>query len=195
MTSILTLLLQIQGVSYTVSSLTLPSLLSLPSASSASHALTNLVSYLRLPVSALSALSAAPLLLSFALSPRASRHPYLVYTSLLAILSATVPKFLSQPAAAAPRSRKQQQQANLRAANLVASRNMEASYEVLGEVQSEVPSDEDLADEFNGEEVRAEIEGVAKSFVVRTGLAALGFAMAVVGIWGDGAPQAVVVVA
>jgi autophagy-related protein 33 len=70
---------------------------------------------------------------------------------------------------------------------------MEASYEVLGDVPSEeVASDEDVED-FNGEEVRAEAEGVARGFAVRTGLAALGFAMAVVGIWGDGVPQAAVV--
>ena len=54
-------------------------------------------------------------------------------------------------------------------------------------------SEEEL-DDINGEEVSVEVEGLARRYVVRTGLAALGFAMAVVGIWGDGAPQAVVYV-
>lgn len=70
---------------------------------------------------------------------------------------------------------------------------MEASYEVLGDVHSEPASEEDI-DDMNGEEVRAEMESLARGYVVRTGLAALGFAMAVVGIWGDGAPQAAVYV-
>lgn len=70
---------------------------------------------------------------------------------------------------------------------------MEASYELLGEVPSETASEEEV-DDVNGEDVRAEVEGLARGYIVRTGLAALGFAMAVVGIWGDGAPKAVVYV-
>jgi autophagy-related protein 33 len=74
-------------------------------------------------------------------------------------------------------------------------RMMEASYEVLGDAHSEPASEEDIdADIVNGEEVRIEVQALARSFAVRTGLAALGFAMSVVGIWGDGAPQAMVVV-
>ncbi|KAL6869713.1 Autophagy- protein 33 [Amphichorda felina] len=175
------------GVSYSVSTLTLPTLANLPSASGCSHALTTLTSYLRLPVLTLTTLASAPFLLSFALSPRSARHPYLVYSSLLAILSAAAPSLLPQPPAAAPRpSRKQPSPAR-------APRNLEASYEVLGDVHSEAPSEEEV-DEFNGEEVRAELDGIARGFLVRAGLATLGFAMAVVGIWGDGAPQAVVYV-
>lgn len=70
---------------------------------------------------------------------------------------------------------------------------MEASYEVLGDSHSEPASEED-ADDVNGEDVRVRVEGLVRGYIVRTGLAALGFAMAVVGIWGDGAPQAVVYV-
>ena len=51
-----------------------------------------------------------------------------------------------------------------------------------------------MSEEFNGEEVRAEVEAAGRGFLVRTGLAALGFTMAVVGIWGDGSPKAVVYV-
>jgi autophagy-related protein 33 len=175
------------GVSYTVSTLALPNLLNLSSSAAASHALTTLTASLKLPILALSSLASAPLLLSFALSPRSSRHPYLVYTSLLTVLSLVVPNFVARttprPIAPAPAKK----QASTRA-------RMEASYEVLGDVQSEAASDEEI-DEYNGEEVRTEVEAVGRGYVVRTGLAALGFAMAVVGIWGDGAPQAVVYVA
>jgi autophagy-related protein 33 len=71
---------------------------------------------------------------------------------------------------------------------------MEASYEVLGDVHSEAASEEELED-VNGEEVRAQVEGMAQSYFVRTALSALGFSMAVLGIWGDGAPKSVVYVA
>ncbi|KAF7539012.1 hypothetical protein G7Z17_g12503 [Cylindrodendrum hubeiense] len=70
---------------------------------------------------------------------------------------------------------------------------MEASYEVLGDSHSEPASEEDI-DDVNGEEVRASVEGLARSYIARTGLSALAFALAVIGIWGDGAPQAVIYV-
>lgn len=73
-------------------------------------------------------------------------------------------------------------------------RNLEASYEVLGDAHSEPASEEEVEDQVNGEDLRAQVEALAYSFAARGGLAALGFAMAVVGIWGDGAPQAVVYV-
>lgn len=71
---------------------------------------------------------------------------------------------------------------------------MEASYEVLGDVHSEPASEEDIED-INGEEVRVEVERLARGYFARTGLAGLAFAMAVVGLWGDGAPKATVYVA
>ena len=126
-----------------------------------------------------------PLFLSFVLSPRSSRHPYLLYTSILAGLSSAVPRLL---AASAPRARPQKKPSTSR------NPRMEASYEVLGDVNSEPASEED-ADDVNGEEVRAHVETVSRGYVARTALAALGFAMAVVGLWGDGAPKAAVYVA
>lgn len=42
-------------------------------------------------------------------------------------------------------------------------------------------------DSVNGEEVRGEVEGFLKKQAVSTAVAGLGFMMAVVGIWGDGA--------
>jgi autophagy-related protein 33 len=176
-----------QGVSYTVSTVSLPVLLELPSSAGASHAVRALTGTLPRPVLALSCLASAPLLLSFALSPRAARHPYLLYTSLLAVLSAAAPSLLPSPIVARPPT------TPVARKPARAARNLEASYEVLGDAHSEPASEEDL-DDVNGEEVRAEVEGLVRAYAVRTGLAALGFAMAVVGIWGDGAPQAVVYV-
>lgn len=70
---------------------------------------------------------------------------------------------------------------------------MEASYEVLGDAHSEPASEEDIED-VNGEEVRAQVESLSRGYLARTGVAALGFAMAIVGLWGDGAPKTAVYV-
>ncbi|KAF3072214.1 hypothetical protein CFAM422_005743 [Trichoderma lentiforme] len=67
---------------------------------------------------------------------------------------------------------------------------MEASYEVLGDSHSEgdLPSESELED-VNGEEVRANVEGAARAYLVKTGFAAAAFVLSVVGLWGDGAPR------
>ncbi|KAL7787535.1 hypothetical protein V8C37DRAFT_390213 [Trichoderma ceciliae] len=173
------------GVSYTVSALSLPTLLHLPSSSSAAYALTSLQSALRLPVLALSSLAAAPLFLSFVFSPRHARHPYLFYTSLLAVLSAVAPEYLPQPAAPTSKPTGARRATSSRA-------RLEASYEVLGDSHSEgdLPSESELED-VNGEEVRASVEGTARAYLVRTGFAAAAFVLSVVGLWGDGAPRTV----
>lgn len=72
---------------------------------------------------------------------------------------------------------------------------MDASYEVLGhDSNSEgTMSGEEMEEEVNGEEVRHQMEGFKLSQIVRTGIAGLGFAMSIVGIWGDGAADVVIV--
>ncbi|KAH7196877.1 uncharacterized protein B0J16DRAFT_326876 [Fusarium flagelliforme] len=172
------------GVSYSISSLALPALLRLPSSASASHGLSTLSAALKTPILALTSLASAPFLISFFIAPRSSRHPYLLYTALLATLSSVTPMLIPAPA---PR------RAASSAPRKSSRAKMEASYEVLGDAQSEPASDEDT-DDVNGEEVRTEVEGLARSYIARTAISALGFAMAVVGIWGDGAPQSVVYV-
>ncbi|KID90110.1 hypothetical protein MGU_02815 [Metarhizium guizhouense ARSEF 977] len=174
------------GVSYTVSNITLPALLRLPSSASASQAIASLTTSLQTPLLTLTSLASAPLFLAFILSPRRARHPYLLYTSVLAVVSTVVPRLLPQPAPR-PAQRQQPRKSSPRA-------RMEASYEVLGDVHSEPASEEDIED-INGEEVRVEVERLSRGYFARTGLAALAFAMAVVGLWGDGAPKATVYVA
>lgn len=72
---------------------------------------------------------------------------------------------------------------------------MDASYEVLGhDSNSEgTQSGEELEDDVNGEEVREQMEGFMTSQIIRTVVAGLGFAMSVVGIWGDGAADVVII--
>ncbi|CAG9938042.1 unnamed protein product [Clonostachys rosea f. rosea IK726] len=177
------------GASYTVSAFAFPTFLHFPSSADASRALVDFNSRLRIPIIALTSLASAPLLLSFVLSPRNSRHPYLLYTSLLTLLSFAAPNLVARrvPAPAEPAKKKKKTASR-------PVRNLEASYEVLGDVPSEEAHSEEDSDEFaavNGEDVKAEVEWVVKRYFLRTGFAALGFAMAVVGIWGDGAPQTV----
>ncbi|KAG8421225.1 Autophagy- protein 33 [Metarhizium acridum] len=65
------------GVSYSVSNITLPALLRLPSSASASQAIASLTTSLQTPLLTLTSLASAPLFLAFVLSPRRARHPYL----------------------------------------------------------------------------------------------------------------------
>lgn len=65
---------------------------------------------------------------------------------------------------------------------------MEASYDVLGDSHSEGTSASDEGEEdINGEELRTAMEGFKLSQTVRLTLAGVGFAMSLIGIWGDGA--------
>lgn len=73
---------------------------------------------------------------------------------------------------------------------------MDASFEVLGSA-SDRDSEGTLSgaeeEDVNGEEIRERMEGFTKGQIVRTGIAAVGFFMAIVGIWGDGAADLVVI--
>lgn len=77
---------------------------------------------------------------------------------------------------------------------------MDASYEVLSKNTKDyesaglASSEEEVDDNVNGEEVREEMEGFMKSQVIRTVVAGLGFAMSVVGIWGDGGLTEVILI-
>ncbi|GAO18788.1 hypothetical protein UVI_02052470 [Ustilaginoidea virens] len=148
---------------------------------SASQAVAALTANLRAPLLTLTSLSSVPLFLAFILSPRRSRHPYLFYTSVLAVLSTAVPRLLPK---AVPRPTAAHE---AKKPSPAARAKMEASYEVLGDVHSEAASEEEVED-VNGEDVRIQVESLTRGYLARTGLAALGFAMAIVGLWGDGSP-------
>lgn len=78
----------------------------------------------------------------------------------------------------------------------MSSRHMEASYEVLGDSNSEGTASgaEEIDDEVNGEEIKEVMEGFLTTQIVRTVVAGVGFAMSVVGIWGDGAADTMVII-
>lgn len=188
----------LQGLSYTLSTLTVPTLLTLPSADTASRAFRNLADTAKTHLRILTSVSATAFMLAYFRSPRAYRHPYLLYTSLLVIGSRFVtsdfvapyiflaPRTTESPSVASRRQQARQERAAARAAR------MEASYEVLGDSHSEGAGSEDTNEpeeeaHMNGEDVRGEVEVFLKRQVVQTTMAGLGFLMAVVGIWGDGA--------
>ncbi|ROW13957.1 hypothetical protein VPNG_04051 [Cytospora leucostoma] len=194
------------GLSYTLSTLTVPTLLTLPSASTAANAFRSLTTTARTHLRTLAGVSSTAFLLAFALSPRATRHPYLLYTSTLIALSRlavsdlVAPYLYAKPhQASSSSSQRQQQSSSGSRKDRSAARRMEASYDVIGsDVHSEATldsaSDKSAEEEqaatdgsVNGEEVRGEVEAFLKKQVVSTATAGLGFLLAVVGIWGDGA--------
>lgn len=76
-------------------------------------------------------------------------------------------------------------------------KQMDASYEVLGSSDrdsEESVSEEEVDDEdVNGEEVREQMEGFRQGQIIRTVIAGIGFAMSVIGIWGDGSADLVII--
>ncbi|KAI9845709.1 MAG: hypothetical protein M1837_004542 [Sclerophora amabilis] len=94
------------GVSYSLSTFTIPALLALPSAITAHHSFVRLqtlgVNHLR----ALSAISGVSLLLAYTLSPRQGRHPYLLWTASMVGLSVSGDLWLSRDGRSLAKSRR-----------------------------------------------------------------------------------------
>ncbi|TAQ89535.1 hypothetical protein B7494_g2140 [Chlorociboria aeruginascens] len=182
------------GVSYTLSTLTLPTLLTLPTASSASRAFTNLTTLSLHHLDSLAGVSSISFFLAYILSPRSQKHPYLIWASLFSASSAfgLTDYILSQTRTkkvTSPRDSKAKRDTKGK------GRQMDASYEVLGDSNSEGTASSDELEEgiLNGEEVREQMEEFVMSQALRTAVAGLGFAMSVIGIWGDGAADVVVI--
>ncbi|KAI8966039.1 hypothetical protein F5Y11DRAFT_311218 [Daldinia sp. FL1419] len=180
------------GTSYTLSSVTLPSLLELPSASSAAKAFRNLTSTASTHLTSLASLSGSAFILAFVLSPRGFKHPYLLYTSIFCfgtrLSDYVTPSIFGAPVSSSSAAAQRRAAVAQARRDKKAARRMEASYEDLGGSHSDDgASSEEHEEDFNGEEVRSEVEYFARNQLVQTVLAGIGFAMAVVGIWGDGA--------
>jgi len=125
--------------------LSIPSLLALPSAKPAQHVFISLKQSASLHLRSLAAVSFLTLNLAYALSPARARHPYLLWTSLVAGLAA--------------------------ASDLVPG-------------QSLLSQDQD---DVNGETVEKAVRASQRLEQARAAVGLLGFTMALVGIWGDGA--------
>jgi len=182
------------GLSYTLSTLTLPTLLTLPSASSASKAFTNLTMLSLTHLRTLAGVSGSSFFLAYILSPRSQKHPYLLWTTLFVATSGFA-DFLVRPTAGA-KAITGARKYNVRRDRKGKGRQMDASYEVLGVSDREsegTASGEEMEEDVNGEEVREQMEGFMMTQVVRTVVAGIGFAMSVIGIWGDGAADLVII--
>ncbi|KAF2085238.1 hypothetical protein K490DRAFT_47089 [Saccharata proteae CBS 121410] len=135
------------GLSYALSSTTLPTLLSLPSASHALPAFLTLQARAKRRIRLFTSTAIASLYLAYLIAPSSGRHPYLVWTSLIA----------EQEASGSPTP-------------------AEKSWVDL-----------EKGEDVNGEVVRGNMERFGFAEAVRTGVMGTAFAMAIVGIWGDGA--------
>ncbi|CAK7203529.1 hypothetical protein SEUCBS139899_006263 [Sporothrix eucalyptigena] len=206
------------GLSFSLSTVTVPTLLTLPSARTASNAFRSLTDAAASQLRTLSGVASSAFLLAYLLSPRAVRHPYLLYTSLLvlggrlATSDSVAPYLFSSSSSSsssssdpfAPSSPLGKSLRRSGSGTSASQAHMEASYEVLGSAtggsvsggsvsdsHSDGGAGSDEADaansNVNGEEVRASVETFLKRQIARTFVSGLAFAMAIVGLWGDGA--------
>ncbi|KAF2652161.1 hypothetical protein K491DRAFT_605417 [Lophiostoma macrostomum CBS 122681] len=152
------------GLSTNLTTLTLPALLTLPTAITARSTHAYLTSRSRLLSSYLRHITTFSLFSAYLLSPRRARHPYLLYTSIFTFLSgAGVDYGLA----------------------LLSSRN--TNKEGDGDEWRTIVELEAQGEGVNGEQVRQAVERMRVREGVRAGVAGVAFAMQVVGIWGDGA--------
>ncbi|CAK7266663.1 hypothetical protein SEPCBS119000_002144 [Sporothrix epigloea] len=208
------------GLSFTLSTVTVPTLLTLPSAQSASSAFRSLNDAAAAQLRTLSGVASSAFMLAYLLSPRFVRHPYLLHTSLLILVGRLITSdsvapylFSSSPsgtssssdsvASSSPLGKSSRQSGSVSLSHA----HMEASYEVLGSATAgsvsggsvsdshsdggagpdEVDAAVDGSVAINGEEVRASVETFLKRQITRTVVSGIAFAMAIVGLWGDGA--------
>ncbi|TVY85718.1 hypothetical protein LAWI1_G008685, partial [Lachnellula willkommii] len=151
------------GLSYTLSTLTSPNLLALPSASSASRAFASLSTLSPNHLTALTSISSASFLLAYLLSPRSQKHPYLLWTTLIVACSG-LPQLVLKPAVRAKKTVPKRDGKGK-------GRQMDASYEVLGASDRDsegTVSEEETEEEVNGEEVREQMEGFMKRQIATT---------------------------
>ncbi|CAG8982913.1 hypothetical protein HYALB_00002930 [Hymenoscyphus albidus] len=179
------------GLSYTLSTLTLPTLLTLPNASTASGAFTSLNTLSTRHLSALAGLSSTSFILAYLLSPRSQKHPYLLWTTFLISCSGASSYLLPSPVSKPTKQPKKSKTSE----RTTKTKVMDASYEVVGASDHSGSSGEEVSDEesVNGEEVRGRMEGFMTKQIARTVVAAVGFAMSVVGVWGDGVVDTVII--
>ncbi|CAK7217192.1 hypothetical protein SCUCBS95973_003060 [Sporothrix curviconia] len=213
------------GLSFSLSTVTVPTLLTLPSARTASNAFRSLTDAASAQLRILSGVASSAFLLAYLFSPRHVRHPYLMHTSMLVIVgrfltSDTVAPYLFSPASSSssgsspgassdPFSHSSPLGKSLRRSGSASSSHahMEASYEVLGSTTAGSVSGGSVSDSHsdggagsdeteaaaggnaavNGEEVRASVETFLKRQIARTVVSGVAFAVAIVGLWGDGA--------
>jgi len=180
------------GLSYSLSTFTIPTLLGFSNASTASRAFSKLTTDTLFQTRVLTGLSSGSFFLAYLFSPRQSKHPYLIWSGLTILSSALTeydwPQFSKAKAVVAPQIQKPKDKRGK-------NRQMDASYEVLGhDSNSEgTQSDQEVEEEVNGEQVRSQMQSFVTRQMIRTGVASIGFAMGIIGLWGDGVSNVVAI--
>ncbi|KAL8920408.1 MAG: hypothetical protein Q9208_006289 [Pyrenodesmia sp. 3 TL-2023] len=162
------------GLSYTLSTTTVPPLLALPSATPAHSTFRHLRTLTSRHQVLLSTLGVSSLVMAYLLSPPRLRHPYLLWTSLVISLGWS-------------------EEAYSKVKGKISQKKKTAGDDVRGKRAmregSWTEDEEWIADEgnVNGEAVREGMEGWRVKQGVKAAVWGFGWALAVVGIWGDGA--------
>ncbi|PNS17430.1 hypothetical protein CAC42_7113 [Sphaceloma murrayae] len=160
------------GISYTLS-LTYPTLLTLPSATHASRTFSLLSRQTQLHLCTLGTLSLLSFVSAFGLSPRRIRHPYLIWTSLLAFGAVAQDVYLVAKSAVAGGP-----------STIFGALKDGSRKEGMAESQ-EWEDVEDMG--VNGEIVERRVRKAQGKELRRALITGVAFSLGVVGLWGDGA--------
>ena len=177
-----------QGTSYTLQSITLPSLALLPSASLASRTLTTIQTQSSRQILTLASISSLSLITAFTLASPRGRHPYLLWTALVSFIGGQGVEYWFNGFSRFPSWGLNSRSSSR--GNIGTTKTPRVSSPAAGEESGyiEVESDSSSDDQqVNGEKVEMEMAHERKVQKVRSWIAGIGFAMGVVGIWGDGA--------
>ncbi|KAL9097461.1 MAG: hypothetical protein Q9165_000357 [Trypethelium subeluteriae] len=165
------------GLAYTTTTLTLPTLLQLPSATTARTAYTRLRSLCSWHTQSLTALTSVSFFLAYALSPPTGRHPYLLWVSLLTGAGSSAIDYVF-----ARGERQYGGEMGLGGVEGIAARAGVGNDEDSEDYDRE---EEALEQEVNGEQVRGAVERWRWAEGWRSGVVGTAFLMGIVGIWGD----------
>ncbi|CAL8583629.1 hypothetical protein XPA_009250 [Xanthoria parietina] len=164
------------GLSYTLSTTTIPPLLALPSATPAHSTFRHLRTLTSRHQVLLSSLSASTLVMAYLLSPPRGRHPYLLYATF-----ATAAGWGAEAYGKIRGSKQAEQKGG--------AVDDGKRWKGLGKEGSWTEDEEWVADEegkVNGEVVREGMEGWKVKQAIKAGVWGAGWVVAVLGLWGDG---------
>jgi autophagy-related protein 33 len=177
-------------VSYTLSNISLPALLHLPTAplAQATHAATH--KRARRAQRILAATAAAAFSAAYLLSPRRAKHPYLLYCAILAGAGSYCDGARAGAVGSAwarfvgGRGDEAQEKKGVRERR--SNEGLGESGVMVGQSSSASEADEEDAEAgVNGEMVRRQMEEGVRAERVRMGVWGLGFFFSVLGLWGD----------
>ncbi|KIV92799.1 hypothetical protein PV10_04065 [Exophiala mesophila] len=171
------------GTSYTLTTITLPSLALLPSASIASRTLSTIQTTSTRQILTLASISSLSLITAYTLASPRGKHPYLLWTALVSFIGGQGVEYYYNGLSRFPTvSRRAGRWGSSTAARRGAS---PATSSDSGYIEVDPLSQSE--EQINGEQVESEMSRERKVQKVRSWIAGIGFAMGVVGIWGDGA--------